>query len=643
MPKSPLVSLTYKALFMFAVPLFLLGCYRAKGSAKDEDSNGQSSSQTDDTPTEADSDSADNPGPDGDADSDSVSLWDTDVDTDTDADTDTNTDADTDSDSDSVSPWDSDSVSPWDSDSVSQWDTDADSDSAADSDTTTATNRSTDSWRDTESIPDSDTSTEIETESATHALPDTDSETSTSTGPDSETVVDTFADTDTTIDTDSDHGLGPCRYLDSGYVMEVPEGTPCEDGNQCTEGMLCRDGECRGGALKVCNDNNPITTDFCSPFAGCLYDDECDELQINLVPDGNQSDTKTISFSDSGGLVCWLSESVGELKISFRMFDADGIGEQEERVVLPFTYLESIYGEWAGLTAVSRVGDDRFLVAWDEGTRAQRLYQIFDRNGDAVTEPLLLPEPLLPAPLPADHQLISRAYYDHCDSGFVALMENSTSPGSTNEEIYLYRFNQDGELEAGPTPVGTVLSTYGIQSLARGDSIRVLQALSGTYDIRRFDLETLGPLGDPVTMTTATSNPHLLDQAMLTPSGYVIAASNAYSGSFLYWLNEDDEKVATSTLAAGNSTFYSVGLAVYDDGHTVAVSANRSDPNGMNARFFTGVDDPAASISTVDCSMTAVNPKPRLVQLADKRVLVTWISSLTDGDGTSVRGRLLGF
>ena len=49
----------------------------------------------------------------------------------------------------------------------------------------------------------------------------------------------------------------------------VPNGIPCGDGNNCTEGDQCKDGACESGPEKDCNDNNPCTDDDCGADGNC--------------------------------------------------------------------------------------------------------------------------------------------------------------------------------------------------------------------------------------------------------------------------------------------------------------------------------------------------------------------------------------
>ncbi len=47
---------------------------------------------------------------------------------------------------------------------------------------------------------------------------------------------------------------------------------PCNDGNACTTGDLCNKfGQCVGGALTDCNDDDPCTLDLCATFFGCIH------------------------------------------------------------------------------------------------------------------------------------------------------------------------------------------------------------------------------------------------------------------------------------------------------------------------------------------------------------------------------------
>ncbi len=64
---------------------------------------------------------------------------------------------------------------------------------------------------------------------------------------------------------------------------KVNNSQPCNDGNACTSKDGCSGGSCAGTPLVVavsCNDNNPCTTDACSPKLGCTYapnQNKCDD------------------------------------------------------------------------------------------------------------------------------------------------------------------------------------------------------------------------------------------------------------------------------------------------------------------------------------------------------------------------------
>jgi hypothetical protein len=53
----------------------------------------------------------------------------------------------------------------------------------------------------------------------------------------------------------------------------LPNGTPCPDGNFCDGTETCMAGACNtpGAPLVCAADNNPCTDDICAPAAGCLY------------------------------------------------------------------------------------------------------------------------------------------------------------------------------------------------------------------------------------------------------------------------------------------------------------------------------------------------------------------------------------
>jgi hypothetical protein len=90
----------------------------------------------------------------------------------------------------------------------------------------------------------------------------------------------------------------------AGACVTAPADGPCEDGDACTVGDLCKDGVCAAGPPKVCggdlceapgtcvagacvgggpipcSDGNPCTADACDPAQGCVHhpeDARCDD------------------------------------------------------------------------------------------------------------------------------------------------------------------------------------------------------------------------------------------------------------------------------------------------------------------------------------------------------------------------------
>jgi hypothetical protein len=70
---------------------------------------------------------------------------------------------------------------------------------------------------------------------------------------------------------DQSHGTGTCNPATG--VCSYParaNGTPCDDGNACTQGDTCQNGSCvAGSAALICDDNNVCTNNFCDPSFGC--------------------------------------------------------------------------------------------------------------------------------------------------------------------------------------------------------------------------------------------------------------------------------------------------------------------------------------------------------------------------------------
>ncbi|MBN1513305.1 MAG: CotH kinase family protein [Phycisphaerae bacterium] len=63
----------------------------------------------------------------------------------------------------------------------------------------------------------------------------------------------------------------PDLCLDEQCVREIfADGTPCSDGDACTQAGTCQGGVCVGGMPVDCDDANPCTVDACEPSTGCV-------------------------------------------------------------------------------------------------------------------------------------------------------------------------------------------------------------------------------------------------------------------------------------------------------------------------------------------------------------------------------------
>jgi len=73
-----------------------------------------------------------------------------------------------------------------------------------------------------------------------------------------------------------------------------PNLIPCDDGDACTAGDKCADGQCTPGAAISCDDANVCTTDSCHPKKACVH-----ELNNAACDDGNAC---TVGDACSGGV-----------------------------------------------------------------------------------------------------------------------------------------------------------------------------------------------------------------------------------------------------------------------------------------------------------------------------------------------------
>jgi len=65
--------------------------------------------------------------------------------------------------------------------------------------------------------------------------------------------------------TDSCDPLLGCRHID------IDNGTGCDDGDACTTGETCQSGTCLASQLTQCDDHNACTSSTCVPGTGCVH------------------------------------------------------------------------------------------------------------------------------------------------------------------------------------------------------------------------------------------------------------------------------------------------------------------------------------------------------------------------------------
>ncbi len=100
------------------------------------------------------------------------------------------------------------------------------------------------------------------------------------------------AGNEVSCDDENDCTTDTCRP-DVGCVNEpVANGTSCDDGNSCTINDVCTNGVC-GGETNDCADGNPCTDDICDPELGCLHNPlsgtECNDGNACTVNDSCQN------------------------------------------------------------------------------------------------------------------------------------------------------------------------------------------------------------------------------------------------------------------------------------------------------------------------------------------------------------------
>ncbi len=340
--------------------------------------------------------------------------------------------------------------------------------------------------------------------------------------------------------TQGDNDPGPCKQVVDGYIIDAPDGTPCDDASACTNATHCAAGLCSGGQPVQCNDSDPTTTDTCSDLSGCLHDADCDELRVNLVTEGRQHGVRAISLPEGGVLAWQTGDANSSVRISFRLVDTTGSLAPEEIEVVPPTEVEVAYGAFAGFGGISRAGADRFVLTWNLGLAGAGFYQLFEPEGTAVTGRQQLEAPALPSEY-ADREILwsyPRLAHDP-SAGFFAIWSTSLEGGG--RVVQIERYNEDGERTQGPATIG---DSSGVLVLGREDAtFHTFTGGSGSFDVQRFNSSTLLPAGEPITVTTVTGNPHGLHDVHHSPDGFVVGAANAYDGAWLYWLDPNGLRV----------------------------------------------------------------------------------------------------
>ena len=78
-----------------------------------------------------------------------------------------------------------------------------------------------------------------------------------------------------------------CNPDEGCYALGLDDGIPCDDGNDCTNDDKCQNGEC-SGVGEQCDDNNPCTDNECFLGVGCVYPHNtapCDDANVCTLDD----------------------------------------------------------------------------------------------------------------------------------------------------------------------------------------------------------------------------------------------------------------------------------------------------------------------------------------------------------------------
>lgn len=82
-------------------------------------------------------------------------------------------------------------------------------------------------------------------------------------------------------------------------VTTLADGSPCEDGDACTENSTCDAGTCLQGTPVSCDDANPCTSDACDPSSGCVNEVVVESRTCASCDDGTDNDgDANIDFED---------------------------------------------------------------------------------------------------------------------------------------------------------------------------------------------------------------------------------------------------------------------------------------------------------------------------------------------------------
>jgi hypothetical protein len=99
-------------------------------------------------------------------------------------------------------------------------------------------------------------------------------------------------------------GTGACSN------PNAPNGTPCTDGNGCTQTDTCQVGVCVGSNPLGCNDNDPCTTDSCNPGTGaCVHPNAPDGTSCSDQNVCTQSDSCQSGACTGNPVVCTPSDA----------------------------------------------------------------------------------------------------------------------------------------------------------------------------------------------------------------------------------------------------------------------------------------------------------------------------------------------